>query len=64
MEQMKHGSFCPKCRRGQVQRVRRQDWMHWLPKSKHYRCKACHARFLTCYGWVMPLLKKPSKEKD
>lgn len=47
---LKNGDPCPLCEKGEMERIKRMKWMYLLPKSKHYECRECYARFLTLYG--------------
>lgn len=35
------GRVCPACKAGELQRSRRNAWMHWVPSSKYYICSKC-----------------------
>jgi hypothetical protein len=59
MGKMEQGSLCPRCGDGKVRRIVRRSWMRRFPKSKHFRCKACRAQFLTIFGWAIRLPEKP-----
>jgi hypothetical protein len=48
--QIQNGDPCPRCKKGEIDRIPRKKWMYLLPKSKHYECWKCNARFLTLYG--------------
>lgn len=63
MMKLEHGATCSCCQAGTIKRVRRYDWMRRLPRSKHYQCEACQARFLTIYGWAIRLPKRPLQEE-
>ena len=64
MANLKSGDACPKCREGEVYRVRRRDWMRWLPSSKYYKCDDCGGRFLTTRGWTLRLPKRKTRRLD
>ncbi len=52
--------ICPRCEKIKLVRIRRHWWMRLFPQSSHYRCLACHARFLVVWRLEMKLPKKKS----
>jgi hypothetical protein len=57
---LKPGATCPECQEEQVHRVKRRDWMRWVPRSSYYKCAGCQARFLALY-WLAISLPKGGK---
>jgi hypothetical protein len=57
MKPLRQGDFCPLCGKGAVKRIRRLNWMRWLPQSKCYKCPDCLARIVTVYGRTLSLKK-------
>jgi hypothetical protein len=41
--------ICPRCDKKELVRIRRHKWMRLLPRSSHYRCLECKARFLVVW---------------
>jgi ssDNA-binding Zn-finger/Zn-ribbon topoisomerase 1 len=58
LKPLKQGDTCPLCRQGKLKRIRRKDWMHWLPRSKYYKCSECSTRMVTMYGRAIKRVEK------
>ena len=50
-----HGTICPRCKQGRLSRRHRKSWMRFIPRSKHFECGNCAARFLSIFGGIMKL---------
>ncbi|APF20564.1 hypothetical protein Calab_1300 [Caldithrix abyssi DSM 13497] len=48
---------CPKCKRNSLTRIKRLQWMRYLPNSKHYECDFCRSNIV-----FIDLFKKYAKE--
>lgn len=52
MARIVFGKVCPVCGSSTLERVRRKEWMKWVPFSVYYRCDKCRGRLLTVGDFI------------
>lgn len=67
MSSLHHDASCSACGNGRLERITKENWMRWLPRAKHYRCRSCKTRFLKLLDGIslqLPtgsVMKSPSR---